>query len=78
MSAFPESKLDSELVSKAVNALLKFEAKKAAEGSNGKALLVSNYAKPVLVQVSGIIISKMLYIYLYLQYIIVFYLDSII
>lgn len=51
MSAFAESKLDNDLVAKAVNALLKYELKKAGEGSKGKALLVSNYAKPVLVQV---------------------------
>ena len=51
MSSFVESKLDTELVAKAVNALLKYEAGKAGKGSNGKALLVSNYAKPILVQV---------------------------
>ena len=51
MSSFVESKLDTELVGKAVNALLKYEAGKAGKGSNGKALLVSNYAKPILVQV---------------------------
>lgn len=51
MSAFADSKLDNELVGKAVAALMKYEVKKASEGANGKALLVSNYAKPILVQV---------------------------
>ncbi len=50
MSAFPNSKLDAELVNKAVASLLKYESKKAA-GSNGKQALLSGYAKPVLVQV---------------------------
>lgn len=50
MSAFPNSKLDAELVNKAVASLLKYESKKAA-GSNGKKALLSGYAKPVLVQV---------------------------
>lgn len=53
MSAFPNSKLDNELVGKAVNALLKFESKKA-DGSNGKKALLSGYAKPVLVQVTDL------------------------
>lgn len=51
MSAFPNSKLDNELVGKAVNALLKFESKKA-DGSNGKKALLTGYAKPILVQVT--------------------------
>jgi ribosome biogenesis protein UTP30 len=49
MSAFSESKLDKDLVTKAVHALLKYEVKKAKEGS--KKMLVANYAKPILVQV---------------------------
>jgi hypothetical protein len=49
MSAFVESKLDKDLVTKAVHALLKYEVKKAKEGS--KKMLVANYAKPILVQV---------------------------
>lgn len=53
MSAFTESKLNSDLVSKAVSALLKYEAKKAGQGSKDKALLMSNYAKPILVQVAN-------------------------
>jgi hypothetical protein len=56
MSAFPASKLDNELVGKAVTALMKYEVKKTSEGANGKALLVSNYAKPVLVQVRNLFI----------------------
>ena len=51
MSAFVGSKLDTELVGKAVSALLKYEAKKGKEGSGGKSLLMSNYSKPILVQV---------------------------
>lgn len=54
MSAFPNSKLDNELVGKAVNALLKFESKKA-DGSNGKKALLTGYAKPILVQVMSLI-----------------------
>ena len=50
MSAFVGSKLDTELVGKAVSALLKYEAKKG-KGSGGKSLLMSNYSKPILVQV---------------------------
>lgn len=51
MSEFAGTKLDTELICKAVNALFKFESKKAAGGNGGKAQLMSGYAKPVLVQV---------------------------
>lgn len=51
MSAFAGSKLDSELVGKAVVALVKYENKKVNDKTGGKSLLMSNYAKPIIVQV---------------------------
>ena len=63
MSAFVGSKLDSELIAKAVNALFKYETKKANEKGKSKSLLMANYAKSVLVQVCFQSNSLRFYIY---------------